>query len=70
MDTTLINGDCFDYLNNIQDNSVDLLLTDPPYNVDYEGGTKDRLKIQNDKMKTDDFYTFLLEFSILKYKSL
>lgn len=39
-----------------------LLLTDPPYNVDYEGGTKDRLKIQNDKMKTDDFYTFLLEF--------
>lgn len=31
------------------DDRADLFLTDPPYNVDYEGKTKDRLKIQNDK---------------------
>ena len=28
---------------------ADLILTDPPYNVDYQGGTKEKLKIQNDK---------------------
>ena len=32
---------------------VDLLLTDPPYGVDYTGRTKDALKIQNDA-KTDE----------------
>ena len=36
-----------------------LLLTDPPYNVDYEGGTKDRLKIANDNMDDDAFIAFL-----------
>lgn len=29
---------------------ADLLLTDPPYNVDYEGDTKDKLKIEGDNM--------------------
>lgn len=43
----------------------DLILTDPPYNVNYTGGTKDRLQIENDNMSTADFYTFLFEF----YKS-
>lgn len=38
---------------------VDLWLTDPPYNVAYEGGTKDKLKIQNDDMSDDDFRKFL-----------
>lgn len=40
---------------------ADLVLTDPPYNVDYEGGTKDKLKIQNDKMKDDQFLKFLTD---------
>ena len=26
-------GDCFKLLNDIPDNSVDLILTDPPYNI-------------------------------------
>lgn len=39
--------------------AADLLLTDPPYNVAYEGKTKDKLKIANDKMKNDDFRQFL-----------
>ena len=38
---------------------VDLWLTDPPYNVAYEGGTKDKLKIQNDDMSDNDFRKFL-----------
>jgi site-specific DNA-methyltransferase (adenine-specific) len=38
---------------------ADLYLTDPPYNVDYEGKTKDALKIQNDKMDDDSFRQFL-----------
>ena len=28
---TLFNGDCLEYLNKIEDNSVDLILTDLPY---------------------------------------
>ena len=39
--------------------SADLLVTDPPYNVDYTGGTKDKLKIQNDNMGDDAFREFL-----------
>ncbi|QQE74987.1 DNA modification methylase [Brevibacillus composti] len=37
-----------------------LIVTDPPYNVDYTGKTKDALKIENDKMDNDQFYYFLL----------
>ena len=38
---------------------ADLIVTDPPYNVDYVGKTKDALKIQNDKMVDNDFRRFL-----------
>ena len=38
-----------------------MVFTDPPYNVDYTGGTEEKLKIQNDKMADADFYKFLLE---------
>ena len=38
---------------------ADLLLTDPPYNVDYEGGTKDELKIENDNMPEAEQIDFL-----------
>ncbi len=38
---------------------VDMWLTDPPYNVAYEGGTKDKLTIKNDNMGDDDFRQFL-----------
>lgn len=36
---------------------MDMIFTDPPYNVDYEGSTG--MKIQNDKQKDEDFYNFL-----------
>ena len=40
---------------------ADLLLTDPPYNVDYTGKTKDALKIQNDSMDDQTFRAFLTD---------
>jgi site-specific DNA-methyltransferase (adenine-specific) len=41
------------------DQRVDMLLTDPPYNVAYTGKTKDALTIQNDSMGDEAFRTFL-----------
>ena len=38
---------------------VDMWLTDPPYNVAYEGGTKEKLTIKNDSMGNDAFRQFL-----------
>jgi len=40
---------------------VDMWLTDPPYNVAYEGGTSEKLTIENDEMSNDDFRQFLTE---------
>lgn len=42
-----------------QGQSVDMWLTDPPYNVAYQGKTKDALKIQNDSMSDDQFRQFM-----------
>ena len=41
-------------------NRADLVIVDPPYNVDYEGKTKDALKIKGDKMAAAAFFSFLL----------
>ena len=41
------------------DEQADLIITDPPYNVDYHGGTDDELTIANDAMSADDFAQFL-----------
>ena len=30
-DSLLLRGDCLDVMNNVPDNSVDLILSDPPY---------------------------------------
>lgn len=42
------------------DKLCDMVMTDPPYNVNYEGGTG--LKIMNDQMTNDSFYQFLYDF--------
>jgi len=49
-----------------KDELADLVITDPLYNVAYEGKTKDALTIENDNMSNDDFYKFLFNF----YKAL
>lgn len=43
----------------LTDGLVDILVTDPPYNVAYEGKTKEALTIQNDSMGDDQFRQFL-----------
>lgn len=43
----------------VQGQPVNLLLTDPPYNVAYTGGTKEALTILNDSMNDEDFRRFL-----------
>lgn len=39
---------------------ADLWLTDPPYNVSYEGKTKEKLTIENDNMGDNEFREFLI----------
>lgn len=41
---------------------ADMVITDPPYNVGYEGKTKKKLTIENDKQSDGDFYQFLYDF--------
>jgi DNA modification methylase len=38
---------------------ADMVFTDPPYNVAYEGYTKDKLTIQGDRMSPQEFDRFL-----------
>lgn len=50
---------------------ADLLLCDPPYNVDYTGKTKDALKVANDSMPDGEFRQFLVtcfenSFAVMK----
>jgi len=41
---------------------ADMVFTDPPYNINYEGRTENKLKIQNDKLGSK-FYDFLRDAS-------
>ena len=41
------------------DSKADLILTDPPYNVNYTGGTSEKLKIINDNKSSAEFMQFL-----------
>src|SRR5579863_5197559 len=41
------------------DDTADLIFIDPPYNVDYEGYTQERLKIKGDRMSDAEFKLFL-----------
>lgn len=48
-----------DYQKLMTGKQADCILTDPPYNVNYQGGTKDKLTIQNDAMTDENFAQFL-----------
>ena len=43
-------GDCFEILKNIPDKSIDLIITDPPYNAGYD--------FDNDNMPDEEFMAF------------
>lgn len=49
---------------------ADLIVTDPPYNVNYEGKTDNNLKIMNDNMENNQFYIFLESAFINLYESI
>jgi len=60
-----------DVLRLFKEQKADLYLTDPPYNVNYEGKTKDKLTIKNDKQDDETFKLFLTNaftnaFNVLK----
>lgn len=40
---------------------ADMVFTDPPYNIDYQGVSDKREKIKNDKMSDEDFLDFLIQ---------
>ena len=50
---TIIRGDCLTILRTLPDNSVDTIITDPPFGIDYQSSrtdkTKRKPKIANDK---------------------
>lgn len=48
-----------DYNRLMNGKQFNLVVTDPPYNVNYEGATEDKLTILNDNMSDGDFYNFL-----------
>lgn len=48
-----------DIMRLMNNQDADMLLTDPPYNVDYVGKTAEALKIKNDNMSDNQFYEFL-----------
>lgn len=56
----LLQGDCLELLKDIPDGSVDMVLTDPPYGIDYQSQWKKNKsewmpKIKNDKRPFIDF---------------
>jgi DNA modification methylase len=59
----LLVGDATDTQNAIRlvgSDLADLIFTDPPYNVSYQGYTEDHLQIEGDRMNATEFQEFLL----------
>lgn len=48
---TLKNADCMDMMSNIQDSTIDLILTDPPYGMDFQSNHR---KEKHKKITGDD----------------
>ncbi len=60
----LMQGDCLELMKEIPDKSVDMVLTDPPYGIDFQSvwkkdKSKRMPKIMNDKKPFTDFIPFL-----------
>lgn len=46
----ILHGDCISMLKQLPNNHFDLLLTDPPYGMDFKSGWNNKRKIENDKI--------------------
>lgn len=67
----LIHGDCFILNDSISSESIDLIVTDPPYGMDFQSGSR---KIKERKIQNDDNVDWLPEwmrqqFRVLKNNS-
>ena len=51
---SILHGDSLQILRQFEPNSFDAVITDPPYNVNYEGSAG---KIKNDNMASEKFST-------------
>jgi len=56
----LIHGDCLEKMKDIPDGSIDLVLTDPPYGMDYQSG---RRKEKHNKIENDNNLSWLDTFA-------
>lgn len=54
----LHNGDCLEIMKEIPDKSVDLVITDPPYGIDYQ-----TFRTKSDKLVNDDNLDWVDEFA-------
>ena len=59
MSINIIKGDCFSEMKKIQDRSIDLVLTDPPYGMSFESSHR---KEQHKKIENDDNLEWLPEW--------
>lgn len=66
-DIRLLNGDCLELMKDIPDESVDMILTDPPYGMNFQSGHR---KEKHKKIKNDNNLQWLEEFIDLSYKKL
>src|SRR5690606_2850838 len=66
-DIKLIHGDCFILNNEIPDESIDLIVTDPPYGMDFQSGAR---KQKERKIANDDNIDWLPEWINQQYRVL
>jgi site-specific DNA-methyltransferase (adenine-specific) len=62
---TVICGDCFEIMRNIPDESIDMILTDPPYGMSFQSGHR---KQKHNKIIGDSSLEWLDEFVEQSYR--
>jgi len=60
MESKIIHGDCFEELRKLPNNNIDLILIDPPYEIDYGNNKWDKKGLDWNKL-TEHFFRVLKE---------
>ena len=63
----VICGDCLEVMKDIPDNSIDLIVTDPPYGISYQSNYK---QVKFKKLQNDDNLNWFSDFSKQVYRVL